>query len=744
MLCSYASQMKAQTASNAPFHAQGARVRVLIPLPLAGPYDYLAPVGMALTRGDHVIVPLGPREVAGVVWQTGHAEGGSVPDGRLKPVSERREARPLPERLCDFIDWVANYTLSPPGAVLALALRARGALDPPPTRTAWRLTAHRPDRMTPARVRVIEKAGDGLARGAQELAREAGVSPGVIRGLADQGVLEAIIIEEDAPFPAPGPDAAMPSLSREQAAAAEVLEEAVRAHAFSPLLLDGVTGAGKTETYFAAVAEALRQNRQVLILLPEIALTVPFIDRFAARFGVAPAEWHSDISQAERRRVWRHVASGQARVVAGARSALFLPFRDLGLIVVDEEHDQAFKQEEGVIYHARDMAVVRARIEECPIVLSSATPSLESVVNARIGRYRRLHLPARHGAAELPRIEAIDLRAAPPERGAWLAPPLVAAVGQTLARGEQVLLFLNRRGYAPVTVCRKCGHHLRSPESSALLVEHRYLGRLVDHHTGFSMPKPKQCPACEAEDSLVACGPGVERLAEEARGRWPDARQAVMSSDLAGSPRKAEVLLGAMAARGIDILIGTQMVAKGHHFPHLTLVGVVDADLGLRGGDLRAGERTYQLLHQVAGRAGRAAHPGHVLLQTYQPEHRVIEALVSGDRDRFLAEEAAEREAAGMPPFGRLAAVILSGRDGAVVENTAQALARSAPGARDVELWGPAPAPFAVLRGRHRFRFLVKAAREVNMQAWLRHWLGMVKVPNAVRVTVDIDPYSFL
>ncbi|HYJ36280.1 MAG TPA: primosomal protein N', partial [Rhizomicrobium sp.] len=517
---------------------------------------------------------------------------------------------------------------------------------------------------------------------------------------------------------------------------------------FSAHLLDGVTGSGKTEVYFEAVAEALKQNRQVLILLPEIALTVQFLERFAARFGVRPTEWHSDLSQKERRRAYRAVMSGEARVVVGARSSLFLPFSELGLVIVDEEHEQAFKQQDGAIYHARDMAVVRARIEDCPVILASATPSLESFVNATGGRYSHLKLAMRHGAAELPEVRLIDLRHerdAPDveHKAQWLSPPLRAALEKTLSAGEQAILFLNRRGYAPLTLCEACGHKFTCPHCSAWLVEHKYKKRLACHQCGYELPMPSSCPQCHETGALIPCGPGVERVAEEFAAFFPNARYSIASSDTLHGPAETQGPIRAFAKREIDVLIGTQIVAKGHHFPQLTLVGVVDADLGGSDGDLRARERTFQLLHQVSGRAGRAEKPGLVLLQTRNPEDAVMQALMRGDRDGFYEQERQFREASQSPPFGRLAALVISGYDGDAVRGVARALGKAAPAARDVKVWGPTPAFYALLRGQTRERLLVQAARSVDVQAYLKAWLTPVKVPASVRVAVDVDPVSF-
>jgi primosomal protein N' (replication factor Y) len=753
--------------------AAARRVQVLLPLPLTGPYDYLAPPDCVVVPGSIVRVPLAQRELVGVVWENpsdaAPAQDKVVPLERLRPILEVLDVPPLTPVARRFLAWVADYTLAAPGAVLRMALSSPSALEPPKAVTLYqRCGTPVPEdlRITPARRRVLAELEDGPARSLADLSAAAGVGSSVVKGLVEAGVLEAVEVVQEARFKLPDPDIAGPLLSERQAAAAESLRAAVRAAsaeapeeggAFSVTLLDGVTGSGKTEVYFEAIAEALAAGRQALVMLPEIALSAQWLERFEQRFGVAPALWHSDLTSAQRRATWRAVAQGRAPVVVGARSALFLPYPDLGLLVVDEEHESAFKQEDGVTYHARDMAVVRAQLGAIPAVLVSATPSLESLNNVRGGRYGALHLPERHGDAVLPEVGLVDLRQDKPEKLAglgpgWLSAALRQAIAETLAAGEQVLLFLNRRGYAPLTLCRACGHRLQCPNCTAWLVEHRLAGRLQCHHCGFAAQLPSACPDCGAEGTLTACGPGVERLAEETRLLFPQARQALMTSDTLVGPQSAAEMVRAVQAREIDLLIGTQIVAKGHHFPHLTLVGVVDADLGLYGGDLRAAERTYQLLHQVAGRAGRAEHRGRVLLQTAEPEHPVMQALAAGagenGRDRFFEAEAAAREAAGLPPFGRLAALVLSGPDARQLDETARALARSAPREAlkegGVSILGPAPAPLAVLRGRHRRRFLVKAPRGFRLQPLLRAWLGQAKLPSAVRLQVDIDPYSFL
>ena len=731
------------------------RVRVLLPLPLPEPLDYRVPDGIETPApGMFVVVNLGPRRLVGVVWDGGvaWAEGdGALPADRLKPLLEIMPTPPLQPELRRFVERVAAYTLAPPGAVLRMTMSVTEALLPPPPRLVCAITdaghaalAELPKALTAARRRALETLCDGAAPVA-ETARRAGCGAGVVRGLIGLGWAEAALMPaanraiEEPDWRAPGV-----TLSADQTVAARRLIEGVEAGGFGVTLLDGVTGSGKTETYFAAIAASLAAGRQVLVLLPEIALGAQWLDRFRRRFGTIPTEWHSEVSATARRDAWRAVADGRTPIVVGARSALFLPFPELGLIVVDEEHDPSYKQEDGVCYQARDMAVLRGSLAQIPVVLVSATPSLETIVNISRGRYRRVALPRRHAEAALPEVGLIDMRQESCEPGRFLSPPLVAALAETLAAGEQSLLFLNRRGYAPLLLCRACGHRFQCPNCTAWLVEHRLTRRLQCHHCGYHAPVPGFCPECLAAGTLVPCGPGVERLQEEVAARFPAARIALMVSDQLSGPRAAAELAEAMALHRYDILIGTQIVAKGHHFPMLTLVGVVDADLGLSGGDLRAAERTYQLLHQVGGRAGRAERPGRVLLQTYMPEQPVMRALVAGDRDRFLETEAAMRREAGWPPFGRLAALIVAASDAEAADFAARALARAAPHLPGIEVLGPAPAPLAVLRGRHRRRLLVKAGREVNLQAVMRDWLSRVKFAGSTRLQVDIDPYSFM
>ena len=793
-------------------------VDVLVPVAVDTAYSYRAPADIVLEPGAFVGVPLGTRHATGVVWAT--REGGG---DNLKSVAGVRDWPPLKQPLRDFVDWVARWTLSPRGMVLRMAIRAHEA-EPRAQRFGVVATGKAPERMTEARARVLaalasrdfDSRPHGLARpsaashspGEREdappsepsasqsrphapsedgppggrpvgpdegalgegrapiakgtLAELAGCSVGVIDGLVEASALALVELPAEKIAASLDPDFRPPVLNADQKPAADDLAARVAARAFSATLLEGVTGSGKTEVYFEAIAQSLRQGRQALVLLPEIALTGQFLDRFAARFGARPAEWHSGLTVRQRERTWSAVAHGEALAVVGARSALFLPFADLGLIVVDEEHEGAYKQEDGVVYNARDMAVVRARLEQAPVVLASATPAIETRVNAETGRYRWLKLPSRFGAATLPDIATVDLKREGPPRGRWLSPKAIAGIEGALERGEQALLFLNRRGYAPLTLCRSCGHRFECPNCAAWLVEHRFRAALVCHHCGHVEPRPKLCPECHDVDSLTACGPGVERLAEEAAVLFPDARTLVLSSDFPGGIETLRRQLDAAARGEFDLIIGTQLVAKGHNFPLLTFVAVVDADVGLANADPRAAERTFQLLRQATGRAGRAEREGHALLQTWQPDHPVIQALVSGDAERFYAQETESRRIGGLPPFGRLAAIVVSAEDKGAAEAHARALARTAhampmgkgwrlaplggaPHGDEILLLGPAEAPIAVLRKRHRFRLAAKAPRAADLQGFLRALLAAAPSPRGgVKVAVDVDPQSFL
>jgi primosomal protein N' (replication factor Y) (superfamily II helicase) len=726
---------------------------VLVPYPVDRAYDYRVPEGMAVSDGDYVLVPLGVRQVPGVVWGDGGGEG--VAPSKLKDIIARFDVPSLPADHRAFLDWAARYTMGDVGSFLKLTLSVPAALDLPKDIKLVQIAAPSPNPLpagegafdsSPSSKQnaVMAIAQDGIPRRPSVLAEESGVSAAIIKTMIKKGLLKEVMVPESPPCVSPSLEQTQKKLSAVQDSAAKTLSESVAKAAYSAFLLDGVTGSGKTEVYFEAVAKAIRMGKQSLIMLPEIALSNAFLTRFQDRFGCVPALWHSSLSDHQRKITWRGVAMGACKVVVGARSALFLPYQSLGVIIVDEEHDPAYKQEEGVIYNARDMAVVRASRAQCPVVMISATPSLETMHNMWNGKYQHLALPDRHGDAGMPDIHVIDLKKDKPERQHFIAPSLKTAMKDTMdEEGGQVLLFLNRRGYAPLTLCRNCGHRFECPRCTAWLIEHKKTGKLHCHHCGYDTKIPPSCPVCASEDSLVPCGPGIERILEEVKETFPGKSTMVLSSDTATTHDELKTMLSDIRDHKVDIVIGTQIIAKGHHFPKLTCVGIIDADLGLSGGDLRAGERTFQLLHQVAGRAGREADKGHVYLQTYAPESRVMQALASHNRDDFLNVEAGQREAANMPPYSRLAGIIVSGRDERMVVDVSNKLGQTAPHGTGLSTLGPADAPLYRLRGKFRRRLLIRADKTIDIQKAIDHWLGGLKIPSTVRVQIDIDPQSF-
>jgi primosomal protein N' (replication factor Y) (superfamily II helicase) len=735
------------------------RARVLLPLPFEKAFDYAIPNGMLLEIGDFVEVPFRNRKIIGVVWELPqNKETAGFDLAKIKNISCRYDIPSLPSESKKFVQWVAKYTLAPLGAVLKLILSAPDAFTPPKARS-YKYLRNNPvslDRTTPQRQRVLDlwKKDPNKPFTLKEIQELAQVGSGVVRNLVGKDLLTMLPCDGSESFSKPKWHLKGPKLSKSQKEAAQFLHQRLEDKKFSVTLIDGVTGSGKTEVYFEAIGKALQSGKQCLVLLPEIALSAQWLKRFEKRFGAKPLVWHSDLTPKQRRDNWRLILQGKAQVAVGARSALFLPFPNLGLIIIDEEHESSYKQEEGVIYHGRDMAIVRAQMGKFPIILASATPSLESIVNVQQEKYQMVTLPGRHGSAQLPTVYPIDMRehskgmfqlAKEEKTQAFISPPLREKISETLDDHQQVLLFLNRRGYAPLTLCRACGYRFTCPNCSAWLIDHKRLQNLQCHHCGHHTSPPSHCPECTEENSFVACGPGVERIAEEISRLYPEKRTEILTSDTLSSPKKNQELIQKIQNHEIDIIIGTQVIAKGHHFPQLTLVGVIDSDLGLSGGDPRASEKTYQVLHQVSGRCGREEKPGRVYLQTYFPENSVISALASHDRDGFIEHEILQRQWSHMPPFGKLVAFILTGPFPQEVEACARALARHAPSNNpDIQIMGPAPAPLSLIGKRYRWRLLMKAKKEISVQGIVQQWVHQIKIPPKVRLHIDIDPQSFL
>ncbi len=721
---------------------------VLLPLPFDDVFDYSGDDGLVI--GQMVEVSFGREDLVGVIWKIGQTA--NIALSKIKPIKSVINLPKLTQPMMVFIQKTAQYNLAPLGLVLKMVLGLKSNQLPKQKITLYGLNIKNENlegiRITETRKAVFDFLSNGFEAEKEQIVNATGASDAVISAMIKHGFLykKEVLVNEEA-------DEQIVNLSKptqltsEQQSAADILVRKVN-NGFSATLLDGVTGSGKTEVYFEAVAAALALGKQVLVLVPEISLTSQWLRRFEVRFGVTPFIWHSEVGVKDKAKTWKAVALNKAKVVVGARSALFLPFADLGIIVVDESHDHSFKQESLVTYQGRDMAVLRAHLEKIPVILSTATPDLETLVNVEEGKYDCVRLTKRFAKAVLPEIKIIDLKKDKPQKGPWgvsfLAPTLVEELNHNLQKGEQSMLFLNRRGYAPLLICRDCGHRIQCPHCTAWLAEHRITGELICHHCGFKMFTPKRCPECGSEDGLTACGPGVERIAEEVRNRFPQARTAILSSDITTNYKQISDVIHRTAQKEVDILIGTQILAKGHNFPDLTLVGVVDADLGLLGTDLRSSEQTFQLLEQVSGRAGRGEKKGTVYLQTLYPDNLVLQAVIEHDRDKFVEIEKSSRRLLHMPPYGKLAALIVSSTNQQAAEAAAYYLGKCAPNTELIETLGPAPAPMNLLRGRYRYRLLLKTARNVNIQNVLKKWLAMVKIKSNVRVDVDVNPYSFM
>jgi len=726
------------------------QVTVVLPVHIGDGFDYELPEGVRVLAGTCVTVPFGKKEIHGIVWGKGTQ---FVSREKLRKISVIHDnITPINVDFMRFITLTSQYYFAPRNQTIKMVLSAPDSLTFCPIQSFYALApspAPSPTPAIPMTKRQREKwhaVESALSDGEKEESSLIALTLQTKRHLTHLQELGLIQRHERPRLPAPIiPHYQRPTLNDEQRHGASRIVAHCKEHpSYHCMLLQGVTGSGKTEVYFEAIEACLKLGQQVLILLPEIALSIQWTQRFIARFGFEPIVWHSGITQAQRRNNWHALANGHHPVLVGARSALYVPLPHLGLIIVDEEHEATFKQEDHVMYHARDMAIGRAHLTHIPIVLASATPSIETLGNVDIGKCEKITLSSRFSNASLPSITAVDMRQQSLPAGQWLSVPIREAMQRTLSQGKQSLLFLNRRGYAPLMLCRTCGHRITCPECTSWLVLHRTTGRMQCHHCGYHQPSSTSCPECHNENTLVACGPGVERIYEETTRYFPHARVTLLNSDHIQNRAALEQEISQILSGDTDIIIGTQILAKGHHFPNLTLVGILDADLGLSGGDLRTIEKSWQLLHQISGRAGRAEHEGHVYLQTWQPEHPLMRALIKGEGEKLIELEKQARKEHLMPPFGRLAAIILEAKEESHVLQAAQSLSKTRPLIQDVDILGPAPAPLYRLRGYYRIRFLVKTPRNINIQRVIREWLHNIKFSSQVKCKIDIDPYNFL
>ena len=727
-------------------------VKVLIPNVINTGYDYRLTCDADI--GSFVRCTVMKRQYIGVIIGVGDS---NLDKSKIKPIIEVCN---LGRLSADDIDWIfkmSQWTLMAPGAVLRLIINVPDAFNPPVVEQLYSYNFDTTIKMTESRQRICDafQSNDNDSMSVNDIINIAHVGTSVVKNMIKNGVLIPVDSREKTSetYKYDYFDTGSVVLNDEQQSAANAIADAMNKNEFSVHLLDGITGSGKTQVYFDSVLRAYNNGKSVLLMMPEIALTAQFMDRFTKRFGAPPVVWHSNLTAARRRNIWRGVAKGDIRIVVGTRSALFLPWQNLGLIVVDEEHDTSYKQEDMGNYHARDMAILRGKIAKFPIVLASATPSFETLHNVALGKYIRLRLMSRFGGAQLPTIETIDMRIERPESyrpdkdstqetQGYLSPTLCDAISENLNQHKQVMLFINRRGFAPIVQCKKCGWVAECPDCSIGLNYHKHLGKLVCHMCGKMSDLPNKCPQCGNDVSMR--GAGLEKIEQEISVKFPNATVALVSSDTIISRESLERVVHKMENGEIDIIIGTQILAKGHHFPNLTLVGVIDADMGLFGTDFRAGEHTFQQLFQVAGRAGRGEFPGRVLLQTYQPEHPVITAICAGNRDEFMESDMQSRRAAKMPPFGQLIAVIVESDKEQVLQKYCKQLSNVAPNLVGGKIMGPIAAQIYQIRNWYRMRFLISGDARANLQPIVRAWLDKIKQPANVRVKIDVNPQNFM
>ena len=509
-------------------------------------------------------------------------------------------------------------------------------------------------------------------------------------------------------------------------------------------LLHGIPGSGKTETYFEAINFCIKNKKQVLILLPEIGLTSEWENRFEKRFGIVPDKWHSGIKKSVKKRIWARTILKKDLIIVGARSALFLPLSNLGLIIVDEEHDSSFKQEEGQRYHARDMSIYLSSKAGIPAILASATPSIESLYNVFNKKYVHLNLPSRATGAQMPDVQIIDMKDNPPLSGNWISEPMVNELKRRYENLEQSMIFLNRRGYSNLTICRSCGHRMSCKHCNSWLIEHRKINKYLCHHCGYKKPLSDKCENCSSYD-LVSCGPGIEKISDEIKNIFPNSIIENLSSDTFSNLENFNSIIKNIVDGKVNFIIGTQILAKGYDFPKLNYVGIIDGDIGVYGGDLRASEKCFQLLKQVSGRAGRHLknRRGLVQIQTYNPQNPILKTIRDMDENKFYLEEISYRKDAAMPPFSRLISIIISSKSEKLLYDVCYNLLEKFPRYNNIKILGPAPAPLSFLRGRYRNRFLIKSPKNTFSQDIVKNWIENTKIPKQIRISIDVDPYTF-
>jgi len=712
---------------------------VLLPINIDRPFTYSSEEKLDI--GTIVKVSFGKRELYGVVWEADKIE--KKPDNiKIKSIIEvvgEGKDYILPKDMVYFIKWISDYYLMPLGLVLKASLKQQFFQKKSRASYVLKINPKHQAKITEKQKIVLEEFKQNKIIDKRSLITKTGISNSIISRM----IKNEILIEEEAHenITKINLDTKI-ELNSDQLKASRALVKSTKNN--EVVLLDGITGSGKTEVYLSAVNEILHQGDQVLILLPEITLTHDFVHNLKKRYKYQIAEWNSSLTENQRRNIWFGVLNKEIKLIIGARSSLFLPFKKLGLIIVDEEHDQSYKQEDGIIYNARDMAILKSKQLNIACILSTATPSVESYDNVLQNKFQRTSLKNRFHGTQLPSIKFIDMRKADKIKESFLPVEIVEDIKANYERGEQSLLFLNRRGYSPLSICSKCGVRVDCPNCDTWLVLHKNNSQYICHKCGHTEDTNKECKSCHSQNTIVPSGRGIERVDEEIARIFPEIKRMIFSSDYLNNPTDILSALEKIKNNEIGLIIGTQLVSKGYNFPNLTYVGVLDGDFGLELSDIRSAERTYQILNQVAGRAGRMKEDSVVKILTHMPEHPIIQSITNNQKEDFYNTELAIRKSAGMPPFSRLASIIISSSDKVLLLDYVRRLDKLKNTPKNIDVFGPIEAPLSKLRKKYRMRFLIRSPKNSHIQFYIERWLKTLKINPKIRVVVDVDPYNFL
>lgn len=720
--------------------------QILLPIIFDKSFSYYVNDAFNIEVGDVVLVNFMNRNCYGIVTKV--EEELEKSNFKMKTILAKDDELKISPNLIKLIEFAASYNLAPKGLFLKLAISILNSSKIKENSQVFcKINKNPPQnvKITPKRQEIIDLFGKKSEILLSEIVNLAKTSSSTVNSLVKNGILTKEIkkiAQKREKFPEIEPNLfKLKELSSDQQNAADFLNKKIAQNQHSVTLVDGVTGSGKTEIYFNVISKILKEKSgQILILLPEIILVNQLIKRFENIFNFKPQIWHSKINNNQKRDIFYALNNGEIEILISTRSAIFLPFSNLKLIIIDEEHEASFKQEDIVNYHGRDMAIARAKFENIPVILSSATPSLETFVNAKSGKYEHLILKSKFFNNKKTQIELVDMKNSDLEKGCFISKELEKEMQNCLENKKQILLFLNRRGYAPLTLCKSCGHKISCKDCSSYMSYHQSLNKLICHHCGSESKFNIACENCEEEDSFVTLGAGVERIHEEVKSLFPLSKTALMTSDSLNNQEESTKIIEKIINNEVDVIIGTQIIAKGHHFPNLSLVGIIDGDSSFNNANLRAGEKSFQLLTQVIGRAGREKHPAKIFLQSYNINNLVFKYIIEQNRDDFFNLEIQNRQIMQMPPFGKMIAIIFISKNEDLAINCGKMIVSHFPNQENIEIFGPAPMPISKIRKNYYYRVLVKSDKKLNIQKLINNIISSFKTPNQVRIKIDVDP----